>query len=255
MGKIPIVVNDSPGFLTTRLFAVFCLESTSVALDGVPFEEVDKRLALFGFAAGPMSTMDHSGLDVALNVMPILAEKLGIKFDHYEALNELVKSGNIGAKNHRGFFLYDEQGNMLGANPEAIRILARHQGKRARRVNMATVYDDIVDRCVLSLINEASKCIQEGIVSLPEAVDLSMIMGFGFPPFLGGLLSFSDNLGPKKVVARLNELSDRYETVKPPCQLLVDMAENDHHFFPERVLIHSVLDNQQPVPPSNPSKL
>lgn len=266
LGKLPIVVNDSPGFLTTRLFAVYCLEATSIVLDGVPFEEIDKRLQQFGFAAGPLSTLDHSGLDIAVHVMPIIAGKLNLKFDHYEALSELVKGGNVGVKNHKGFFLYDENGRQLGPNPEALRIIAKHQSKRERRVNMATIIDDLIDRCILTLINEASKCIEENIVSLPEAIDLSLILGFGFPPFLGksspsflhrifvchdhffhigGLLNFADRLGIANIVQRLDELTERYETVKAPCRLLIDMANSNHHFFPERMVIHNILDSQR----------
>ncbi|KAG2388039.1 hypothetical protein C9374_000889 [Naegleria lovaniensis] len=245
LGKLPIVVNDSPGFLTTRLFAVYCLEATSIVLDGVPFEEIDKRLQQFGFAAGPLSTLDHSGLDIAVHVMPIIAGKLNLKFDHYEALSELVKGGNVGVKNHKGFFLYDENGRQLRSNPEALRIIGKHQSKRERRVNIATIIDDLIDRCILTLINEASKCIEENIVSLPEAIDLSLILGFGFPPFLGGLLNFADRLGIANIVKRLDELAERYETVKAPCRLLRDMANSNHHFFPERMVIHNILDSQR----------
>jgi 3-hydroxyacyl-CoA dehydrogenase/enoyl-CoA hydratase/3-hydroxybutyryl-CoA epimerase len=184
-GKIPILVHDGPGFLTTRLFAVYCVEASRIALEGIPFEEIDRQLMQFGMPMGAFRVMDESGLDIAINVQPILSKSLD--FDQYHALNELVKvAGATGKKVGRGFYIYDTTtGEKIGVNADALKIFHKYMNQRTI---IDHIKNDIIDRCILTLVNEASKCLDEGRVRTPEDVDLAMIMGFGFPPFKAGYL-------------------------------------------------------------------
>ncbi len=233
LGKIPIIVNDAPGFLTTRLFALYCVEASRLALEGIPFEEVDRQLVQFGMPMGAFRVMDESGLDIAVHVQPVLSKTLGLEFEQYNALTELVKvAGALGKKVGKGFYVYDSQGKRIGVNADALRIFNKYTSQSNHVFD--TIKNDIVDRCVLTLINEASKCLDENIVRTPEDIDLAMILGFGFPPFRGGLLKYADDIGIGNVVLRLTRLSEKYGMRFKPSNFLVRMAKNSARFFPER---------------------
>jgi 3-hydroxyacyl-CoA dehydrogenase/enoyl-CoA hydratase/3-hydroxybutyryl-CoA epimerase len=242
LGKIPIVVNDGPGFLITRLFAVYCLEASRLALEGSSFEQVDSILYDFGLPSGPFRIMDESGLDIGLGVFPVLAKKLGLEFEQYNALHDLVKGENAcGRKVGKGFYVYDSTGKRVGVNPAAVRIFNKYRTTKQNEAWKNTQYvressKDIVDRCILTLVNEATKCLEEGIVNNPEDIDLGMILGLGFPPFRGGgLLGYVDQRGIVNVTKRLHELSRKYGDHFHPTKLLQKMAKNNQKFFPERV--------------------
>jgi 3-hydroxyacyl-CoA dehydrogenase/enoyl-CoA hydratase/3-hydroxybutyryl-CoA epimerase len=255
IGKLPIIVNDGPGFLTTRLFSIYILEATRLVLEGIPIDQVDIYLQEFGFPIGPFRIMDECGLDIGLTILSVLSEKLDIDVRQYSALHELVKTEkSIGRKVRKGFYIYDDQNKAIGVNPSAIRILHKHHGgndgivlkdkletshqmqsHKSSSKEMNQNMKLVIDRCILILINEATKCMEERIVNTPEDLDLAMVLGFGFPPFRGGgLLGYCDQLGLTNVVKKLEALSQRFGTRFQPTKLLTRMSKNKQRFFPER---------------------
>ena len=99
---------------------------------------------------------------------------------------------------------------------------------------------EVVDRCVLQMINEATRILEEGIVERPEELDLAMVMGTGFAPFRGGLLSYADSLGTQAVVESLLQLERQFGSRFSPCEKLLRMAERGEKFFPKRVVVGPV---------------
>lgn len=180
-----------------------------------------------------------------MHVIPTLAKHLGIEFEQFHALKELVATGALGEKTGRGFYLY-ENGKATSLNPDVSRVF-----ERFRSINPpSSTESDVVDRCLLSLANEATKCLMEGIAQSPEDIDLAMILGFGFAPFRGGLLKYVDDRGLKQVVARLEQMAKQFGSRFKPTTLLKNMAETDQKFFPDRVFHKPVV-----ISPHNNSKL
>lgn len=232
-GKKPIIVGDAPGFLVNRILGVYMAEAGRLAIvDKADVAKIDETMLNFGMPMGPFRLLDEVGLDVACHVGPVLENGLKSKRFAVDArMNKLVEDGLLGKKNNRGFYNY-ENGKDKGLNMEVVKKYI-HSGAPA---NVSA--QDILDRCVLLMVNEASYILAEGIASSAEDVDIGMIWGTGFPPFRGGLLQYADHRGIQKIVERLVQFKntlkdDRFE----PSPLLTEMAKNNKRFFPNRPFV------------------
>jgi 3-hydroxyacyl-CoA dehydrogenase/enoyl-CoA hydratase/3-hydroxybutyryl-CoA epimerase len=169
---------------------------------------------------GPIELIDEVGLDVAEKVGHILHEGFGERMCPPKTFEKLLEKKRLGKKSGAGFYLYQggerkeksfDRGiyDLLGIVPVSSRI-----GKQ-----------EMVERCIFGMVNEAARCLQEGIVSSPEDVDLGMIMGTGFPPFRGGLLRYADSLGLSGIVKSLEEFEKRLGMRFSPSKALRDFAQ------------------------------
>ncbi|MBC7396177.1 MAG: enoyl-CoA hydratase/isomerase family protein [Bdellovibrionales bacterium] len=202
IGKTPIVVKDSPGFLVNRLLMPYLAEAAVMVSEGVKIEEIDAAMLKFGMPMGPIELIDEVGLDIAEKVGHILHDAFGERMPNPNTFETLLKQKRLGKKSGSGFYVYSgPEKKEKHLDPEIYNILklTPTAGKISEQ--------DIVDRCVLSMVNEAARCLEEKVVENAEAVDLGMIMGTGFPPFRGGLLRYADSLGLEHVVVRLTALS------------------------------------------------
>ncbi len=207
--KTPVLVKDGPGFLVNRILIPYMNESSYLLGEGVNFDAVEKACLNFGMPMGPGRLLDEVGIDVAEKVGKILYGYLGDRAKPHIMAEKVTKSGFLGKKNGKGFYLYDEKGKETGINPEAMALLPKD------KISMSE--NDIQMRVILPMINEASIILEEGLVSSPGDVDLSLIFGIGFPPFRGGLLKFADAQGIDKIVAKMDEFAktvgpERYST-------------------------------------------
>jgi 3-hydroxyacyl-CoA dehydrogenase/enoyl-CoA hydratase/3-hydroxybutyryl-CoA epimerase len=234
IGKIPIIVKDSTGFLTTRLFAIFCVEAANMVFEGVSLAKIDKLLQQFGMGLGPFEIMDEVGLDVVLACLPTLTSTLGKRFSECESgIRELVTNGYVGKKT-QGLYIYDQEIKRI--NPKVLEILAKYEEEKKPLPSDA----DIVDRCILLLINEATLCLMEDIVAYPEDIDLAIVFGLAFPAYRGGLLQYCDDLNRQNIlIPRLKELENKYGSKFHPTTLLKNMAVLGQSFYPERIIIHN----------------
>lgn len=223
-GKTPIVVKDGAGFYVNRILAPYMNEAARLVLAGEPIDRIDQALVQFGFPVGPIKLMDEVGIDVAAKVAPILAAELGDRFQAPAAFEKLMKDDRRGKKNKKGFYTY--------------------QGKKAGKAVDESIYsllgltpsaqladNELVQRTVLLMLNEAAYCLDEGVIRNARDGDIGAIFGIGFPPFLGGPFRYMDALGLGTVVERLqqyqNSLGERYT----PAPLLVKMAANNERFY------------------------
>ena len=184
-------------------------ESSYLLGEGVDFEAIEKACLNFGMPMGPGRLLDEVGIDVAEKVGKILYGYLGDRAKPHTLAEKVTKTGFLGKKTSKGFYLYDEKGKETGLNPEAMALLPKD------KISMSE--NDIQMRVILPMINEASIILDEGLVSSPGDVDLSLIFGIGFPPFRGGLLKFADAQGLDKIVAKMDEFAktvgpERYST-------------------------------------------
>ncbi|MGK5086451.1 3-hydroxyacyl-CoA dehydrogenase NAD-binding domain-containing protein [Bdellovibrionota bacterium FG-2] len=204
IGKTPIVVKDAPGFLVNRLLMPYLNEATYLVMEGVPIPELDEVMLDFGMPMGPMELIDEVGVDVGEKVAHILFEGFGSRMEPAPNNGKIVAAGRLGKKNGKGLYQYDKSGRNKELDPKIYEILG------VTPKTGCVSKQEIVDRCVLPMINEAARCLDEAVVATPGEVDLGMIMGTGFPPFKGGLLRYADSLGVQEILDRLKKYNKRF---------------------------------------------
>jgi len=229
-GKTAIVVQDCPGFLVNRILLPYMNEAARCLTEGGEVEEIDRVISRYGMPMGPFELTDVVGIDVGHKVAKILHEGYGERMAVAPILAKVHDEMKLlGAKAGKGFYFHD-QGKKGAINPDIDAAIAGTQddvGIKSRPLGS----QEILDRCLLIMVNEAARCIDDGIVASPGLLDLAMLMGTGYPPQKGGPLHHADSLGAGEVVARLRRLTEQCGARFEPCRLLVAMAEKNLRFF------------------------
>ncbi|WP_395341706.1 fatty acid oxidation complex subunit alpha FadJ [Ningiella sp. W23] len=223
-GKTPIVVKDGAGFYVNRILAPYMSEAGYLAMEGQPVDAIDKALVKFGFPVGAFKLLDEVGIDVGTKIIPILKAQFGERFSAPDAFDKLLENDRKGKKNQSGF--YDYQGKSKGKDvDESVYDLLG--------ISPVTKYTDatVVERCVLLMLNEAARCLEEGVVRNARDGDIGAIFGIGFPPFLGGPFRYMDELGIEHLVSRLEHYASTYAEKYAPAQILLDMKEKKETFY------------------------
>lgn len=199
IGRFPMAVASSPGFLVNRCLMPYLLESMNLMEEGVSPQAIDKAATKFGMPMGPISLADHVGLDICLSVAKNLVGYYGGKVP--ERLEKMVQEGHLGLKSGQGFYRY--RGGKVVAD---------------RKANGAitTETPDISDRLILRMINEGVACLHEKVVNEADLLDAGMIFGTGFAPFRGGPIHYAEKRGIVDVVKELERFATQYgERFKP----------------------------------------
>ena len=237
-GKTPIVVKDKAGFYVNRILAPYMNEAAILLLAGEPINKLDKALVDFGFPVGPMQLLDEVGIDVGAKIGPILQANLGERFAAPSAFSKLLDDGRYGKKANKGFYLYGEhvkKGFMHGFLDKF-----KQKGKQVDESIYALLNvnpignlsaNEIAKRCTFMMLNEAARCVDEGIVRNARDGDIGAVFGIGFPPFLGGPLRYIDNIGAPVLVAQLTQWAQAYGERYTPCDALVVMAEKGTRYY------------------------
>ena len=222
-GKTVIVVNDGPGFYTTRILAPFMNEALLLLEEGVSIDQLDRAMKQFGFPVGPAALFDEVGIDVGAHVAGVLSdtfEQRGAKTSKKAA--ELVEAGYKGRKNGRGFYKYAD-GEKKVANQE---IYSFFGGTSRKEMDDS----DIQHRLTLMMVNEAIYCLQENILLSAADGDLGAILGLGFPPFTGGPFRYADSRGAKELVDQMNGFAEKFGKRFKPAGLLVEKSKSSSAF-------------------------
>jgi len=190
IGKYPLACSSAPGFVVNRLLSPYMAEAMHLFNDGVSLPQIDAAAEAFGMPMGPVELVDSVGLDVALGVSKVL----GAAFDRPlpEGLEDRVAAGNLGRKTGEGFY--------SGEDGKAQKPPARG----------GAAPDDITDRLMLPMVNEAVACLTEGVVKDADLLDAGVIFGTGFAPFRGGPLNYARERGVDDVIASLESLADNH---------------------------------------------
>ncbi|PST94773.1 fatty acid oxidation complex subunit alpha FadJ [Photobacterium sp. NCIMB 13483] len=221
-GKTPIVVADKAGFYVNRILAPYMNEAAQILLAGEPIEHIDTALLNFGFPVGPITLLDEVGVDIGAKISPILVTELGERFATPAMFDVLQQDGRKGRKSGKGFYLYNTNNKevdksvytLLGITPE----------QQLTEANISI-------RCTLMMLNEAARCLHEGVIQSARDGDIGAIFGIGFPPFLGGPFHYMDHLGIDLVVDMMREYSDAHGERFAPCDYLVAMAQQEKRFY------------------------
>ncbi|SEL68284.1 3-hydroxyacyl-CoA dehydrogenase / enoyl-CoA hydratase / 3-hydroxybutyryl-CoA epimerase [Stigmatella aurantiaca] len=216
-GKTVIVVNDGVGFYTSRILAPYMNEAAYLLAEGADIAELDKALVDFGFPVGPITLLDEVGIDVAHKVGPIMEAAFGKRLAAPKTLDKVIEDGRLGRKNKKGFYTYD--GKKKEVDLSVYALLPTGQDRKAiDRAEMA-------ERCVLQMVNEAVRCLGEGILRSPRDGDVGAIFGLGFPPFRGGPFRYADSLTPAALLQRLEHYHDKFGERFAPAPLLVETVK------------------------------
>ena len=223
-GKTPIVVGDKAGFYVNRILAPYMNEAASVLLGGEPIEHIDNALVDFGFPVGPITLLDEVGVDIGAKIMPIMVKELGERFKGPDVFDVLLNDGRKGRKSGKGFYLYNRKKKSV--DKSVYKLLNIKPEQKAERRELAV-------RCTLMMLNEAARCLDEGVIRSPRDGDIGAIFGIGFPPFLGGPFRYMDQLGISKVVELLEQHIAKYGERFKPCEKLIAMANEAQCFYPD----------------------
>ncbi|MCK8497421.1 fatty acid oxidation complex subunit alpha FadJ [Myxococcus fulvus] len=224
-GKTVIVVNDGPGFYTSRILAPYMNEAAYLLAEGADIAALDKALVEFGFPVGPMTLLDEVGIDVAHKVSPMMEAAFGKRMAAPKALDGVVADGRLGRKSQKGFYLY-ENGKKKEVDPTVYGLLPH--GKERKGFDAS----EMAERLVLQMVNEAIRCLGEGILSSARDGDVGAIFGLGFPPFLGGPFHYADARGLSEVLRKLEHYQDKLGERFTPAPLLVEMVKEGKTFYP-----------------------
>jgi 3-hydroxyacyl-CoA dehydrogenase/enoyl-CoA hydratase/3-hydroxybutyryl-CoA epimerase len=216
LGKTPVVVKDSPGFVVNRVLMPYLREALHMLEEGYAVADLDSAMRRFGMPMGPFEVVDEVGLDVAQKVAGVLTAAFPTRMQASPALETLIAAGRLGRKNGRGF--YRHRGRERKVDPSVRGLLGQQHQRRPQTV------DALAERMVLAMVNEAARCVEEGIVAGAEQVDLAMIFGAGFPPHRGGVLRHADAVGLESIARRLAVLHAEKGARFEPCALLVTKA-------------------------------
>ena len=226
LGKTVIIVNDSPGFFVNRILAPYIIEAGRMLDEGVAIDAIDRAMTDFGFPVGPITLLDEVGLDIGGKSGAIMAAAFGDRMQPAQSAGKVLAAGRLGRKAKKGFYLYDESGKKGGVDESVYELLPT--GSRRTEIPK----DEIQRRCALALVNEAVRCIEEGIVRQPRDGDIGAVFGIGFPPFRGGPYRYVDAVGAVEIVKQLEGLNAKHPGRFLPCALLVKMAHEGTRFYP-----------------------
>ncbi|MGH8272146.1 MAG: 3-hydroxyacyl-CoA dehydrogenase NAD-binding domain-containing protein [Gammaproteobacteria bacterium] len=196
IGKLPVPVKSAPGFLVNRILAPYLMAALTAWDEGIALEALDRAAENFGMPMGPAELADTVGLDVLFSVAEVLKDTISIPPP--KALRDLVDAGHLGRKNGRGLYVWQD-------------------GKAQKQTKPAAGADaELQERLILPLLNEAVRCLREGIVADADLLDAGVIFGTGFAPFRGGPIHYARRADPVEIKARLTTLAQKYGEVYRP---------------------------------------
>lgn len=190
IGKQPVAVKSSPGFLVNRALMPYLMEAMQLLEEGVDAKAIDSAATEFGMPMGPIALADKVGLDVCLHVADNLTSHFGGEVS--QQLRDMVENKQLGCKSGQGFYRYEK------SKPTGLNVPAGSKHLSG---------EDITDRLILRMVNESAACMREGVIESEELLDAGMIFGTGFAPFRGGPMHYAKSRGIKNIIARLKALS------------------------------------------------
>jgi 3-hydroxyacyl-CoA dehydrogenase/enoyl-CoA hydratase/3-hydroxybutyryl-CoA epimerase len=225
LGKTPVVVKDSPGFLVNRILMPYLNEAVLLAGEGMRFELIDRAMRKFGMPMGPLELLDQVGLDVAAHIAQSMAPGIGSRLVPSLTFGRMEQSGWLGVKAGRGFYFY-RGSRRKRPNTQAAALL-REAGEAGRE---PMTPDELMaaarERLVSLTINEAAACLGEGLADSADLIDLAMVLGTSWAPHRGGPLTYGRQIGYIHVIESLSALQKSHGPRFEPCAALRRLSES-----------------------------
>jgi 3-hydroxyacyl-CoA dehydrogenase len=228
VNKVGVLVGNCMGFVGNRMFGPYRREAQFLVEEGASVTDVDDALYEFGMAMGPLATGDLAGLDVGWRIRQENRhlQKPGVRQAFVE--DRLCELGRFGQKTGAGWYKYDEN-RKASPDPE-VSSLIREWTSEARIPLRQISAEEIVDRCIYTLVNEGARILEEGIALRAVDIDIIYLNGYGFPAYRGGPMWYADTIGLKKVYDRICEFQERLGNWWEPAPLLQRLAEKGKTF-------------------------
>ena len=219
-GKTPILVGDCAGFIVNRILLPYLNEAAFILEEGSKIEKIDSLIKDFGMPMGPFTLADTVGIDIGYKVAKILNEAYGSRMPIASIFEKMNDAKLLGLKTKAGFYEYDGKDKYVNTHVTSM------------IQNNTKIFEDeqIVQRCIYIMINEASRCLEENIVSDASIIDFAMITGTGFPAYKGGLLSYANEIGLKNILESLRTFEKEYGSRFTPSNLLIKLVEEYEDF-------------------------
>ena len=219
-GKTPILVGDCAGFIVNRILLPYLNEAAFILEEGSKIEKIDSLIKDFGMPMGPFTLADTVGIDIGYKVAKILNEAYGSRMPIASIIEKMNDAKLLGLKTKAGFYEYDGKDKYVNTHVTSM------------IQNNTKIFEDeqIVQRCIYIMINEASRCLEENIVSDASIIDFAMITGTGFPAYKGGLLSYANDIGLKNILESLRTFEKEYGSRFTPSNLLIKLVEEYEDF-------------------------
>lgn len=228
LGKVPISVKDSAGFLVNRLLTTHLMEASRLLDEGYPFNWIEDAAVKFGLPMGPFTLVDELGIPLCLSVATKLHNAFGERLTPPVVMKTTSGAGLKGKISGAGCYLWDSNGRKLDINPEFVE-LAKIKISSEKASDEETA--QIQKRLIYVMIDEAARCLEEKVVRKPRELDLALVIGSGFPPFRGGVLRYADSVGIKNLVDDLTEIYTTSEPHRQVSNLLRSMSESGRRFY------------------------
>ena len=233
LGKTPVVVNDCGGFLVNRVLFPYFAGFERLVADGVDYERIDKVMEKWGWPMGPALLMDVVGIDTCVHADKVLADAYPDRMRHAgtSAIEALLEAGRLGQKNGKGFYAWKPEKKGPPSKQSDLEaktaVAALAKGKKVEVSD-----EEIVERMMLPMLLECSRCLEDGIVATPVEVDMALLYGLGFPPFRGGIFRWADATGAPALL----KSTERHRGLGPlyaPTQQLTTLAGSGRGFHGE----------------------
>jgi 3-hydroxyacyl-CoA dehydrogenase / enoyl-CoA hydratase / 3-hydroxybutyryl-CoA epimerase len=242
IGKLPVLVRDSPGFLVNRVLFPYLLDAAELFESGLEAVKIDQALVQWGMPMGPLRLIDEIGVDIAVDIGNTLERAYGLRDHVPTVLLWLREKQMLGRKTGAGFYKYEgkthtpddslmEWRRGLHGEPEGAEG-PNIPPDRDRDPRLRLDEKELAHRLVFLMVNEAARCVEEKVVDAPEDADYGMILGTGFAPFRGGPLRFAEHFGLKKTVDEMERLAQSEEKFWP-CEILKKHARDGTTFYKE----------------------
>ena len=219
-GKTPILVGDCAGFIVNRILLPYMNEAAFILQQGSKIEKIDNIIKDFGMPMGPFTLADTVGVDIGYKVATILNESYGSRMPIASIIEKMYNAKLLGEKTKAGFYEY--AGRDTYPNSHVTSMLENN--------NKIIEDEEIVQRCIYIMINEASRCLEENIVTDASIIDFAMISGTGFPAYKGGLLNYANEIGLKNILESLRKFEKEFGSRFTPSNLLVKLVEEYEDF-------------------------
>jgi len=221
MGKVSVVAGNCPGFIGNRMLATYVREARMMLLEGAYPHQVDAALQGFGFAMGPFRMYDVVGIDLEWRARELAGE--GQDEPEVQVDNRLCELGRFGQKSRMGYYRYAEGSRQAEHDPEVDALVQREAerlGYDRREIGEA----EILERCLLALVNEGAKILQEGMAGSSADIDTVYLNGYGFPAAAGGPMTWADGEGLPAIKDRLDALAEQHGEHWKPAELIENLA-------------------------------